>query len=116
MGRDRLMRAAAYLCLLTVTALGGCAVFETGHSTSWLKRSRPAAAPLPPDIVQMDLPMIERPVGDRYLNQELWANTDEQIVGPEYKAAVDDNGFRVGQIIGIPPGRLQALLTSPRSC
>ena|SRR2546422_35502 len=108
-------RGLAYLCMLAVAGLGGCAFFETEHSASWLKR-RHVTPPLAPDTVQMVVALLERPLGDPYLNHELWTNADEQIVGPEYKAAVDDNGFRVGQIVGMPPGKFQVLSKCPRSC
>jgi hypothetical protein len=41
---------------------------------------------------------------------------DEQAVPMEAKAVLDDNGLRVGQVGGITPPELQALLTSERSC
>src|SRR5262249_33757666 len=46
----------------------------------------------------------------------LWSHTDQTVVGLDEKAVVDDNGFRVGTIVGGPPRALQALLRSPRSC
>jgi hypothetical protein len=68
------------------------------------------------DVIQMDVALIERPVGDRYLNQDLWNLTDEQIVAPGRMAALEDNGLKVGQLGGIPPAGLQTLLTSEHTC
>jgi hypothetical protein len=64
----------------------------------------------------MDVAILERPVGDQALNQDIWALADEQAVAMEAKAVLDDNGLRVGQVGGITPPELQALLTSERSC
>ncbi|MGH7174439.1 MAG: hypothetical protein ACRELG_29585, partial [Gemmataceae bacterium] len=62
--------------------------------------------------------------GDAFLNRELWSETDEeairvddeQIAGLERKTALEQNGFRVGQIGGLLPSKLQDLLTSTRCC
>jgi hypothetical protein len=64
----------------------------------------------------MDVAILEGPVGDPTLNQTIWTLADEQAVPMEAKAVLDDNGFRVGQVGGITPPELQALLTSERSC
>jgi hypothetical protein len=68
------------------------------------------------DVVQVDVAVIERPAGDPYLNDGLWVLADEQAVGLDRKPALEDNGFRVGQVGGLPPADLQALLRSERSC
>jgi hypothetical protein len=108
------MRAGGGLLFLSLI-LAGCAGPETAH-TAWV--NPPARAPVlnNNDIVQIDVALLELPVGDSFINHDLWNNTDEQIVDLEHKAGVDDNGFRIGQIIGITPGHLQGLLTSKRSC
>jgi hypothetical protein len=64
----------------------------------------------------MDVALIERPAGDAYLNRGLWSVTDEQVVPLEKRAALEENGFRVGQVIGLPPTELRALLKSERAC
>jgi hypothetical protein len=70
----------------------------------------------PDGLVRLDVAVIERPAGDRYLNRTLWDLADEQAVDLERKPALDDNGFRVGLIGGLLPTDLLALLTSDRSC
>jgi hypothetical protein len=108
------MRGGARVSLFLSLILAGCAGPESGH-TSFV--NPPAGTPfLGKDIVQIDVALLELPVGDPFINHELWNNTDEQIVDLDHKAGVDDNGFRIGQIIGITPGHLQGLLTSKRSC
>jgi hypothetical protein len=64
----------------------------------------------------MDVALLECPVGDPIINHELWNSVDEQVVSLERKAVLEDNGFRIGQIGGITPARLQTLLTSEKSC
>src|SRR5262249_1100216 len=56
-----------------------------------------------------------RPIGDRALNEKLWAYADEQTVALEQRAILEDNGFRVGQVGGMAPPDLQNLLTSEKS-
>lgn len=107
-------RVAGVLALLA-GALAGC---FTGQSERSLSRLGPAGlgGPAGEDGVQIDVAVIERPLGDRYLNGELWQLADEQGVTLERKAVLEENGFRVGQVGGLLPAGLQGLLTSPRSC
>ncbi len=103
------------LGLLTATVIG-CTSGPTVHSTAWLDRFRRGAAPAGPDVVQMDVALVERPVGDRVLNEKLWTMADEQVMDLERRALLEANGFRVGQVGGMAPPELQNLLTSERSC
>jgi hypothetical protein len=64
----------------------------------------------------MDVALVERPAGDAYVNRELWDLADEQALPYERKAALQDNGFRVGQVGGMTPPGLLDLLQSPESC
>jgi hypothetical protein len=110
-------RVAGVLALLAV-ALAGC---FTGQPVRSLSRLGPGAfaGPNGADVVQIDVAVVERPLGDRYLNRDLWQLADEQSFwqgAPEQKGALEGNGFRVGQFVGLPPALLQGLLTSPRSC
>jgi hypothetical protein len=113
-----MMRAGRALVLgLLAGLLAGCATGTSTHSGSWLERFRPTQfLPTGPDVVQMEVVLLERPVGDPYINQEVWQLADEQIVPLERKAVLEKNGFRVGQIGGLTPGGLQNLLASNRSC
>src|SRR5207302_21931 len=72
--------------------------------------------PVGPDVVQIEMVLLERPLNDRYINDELWQAADEQVVPLESKAVLEENGFRVGQIGGLTPAGLQTLLTSEQSC
>jgi hypothetical protein len=96
--------------------LCGCTSGPTLRTNSWLDRFLQPAGPTGPDVVQMDVALLERPLGDPYINRDLWMDADEQIVSLDSKAVVEDNGFRIGEIGGITPVGLQTLLTSERSC
>src|SRR5437870_10332225 len=96
--------------------LAGCATGTPAPATSWLRRFQQLDIPTGPDVVNMEVVLLERPVGDSYLDHELWQTADEQVVPLERKAVLEENGFRVGQIGGQTPVGLQALLTSERSC
>jgi hypothetical protein len=107
---------AGLLTLLLLGALGGCVLPEPARPTSWLQRMRPANNPLGNNYVQMDVALLECPAGDSFVNGELWSYTDEQVVSLEKRAALEENGFRVGQIVGLPSRRFLDLLTFERSC
>jgi hypothetical protein len=74
-----------------------------------------SGGPAGSDVIQMEVALLERPLGDHYINQDFWAVADEQVVAAECQAVLADNGFRVGQVGGLLPAELQALLTSERS-
>ena len=60
--------------------------------------------------------VIERPVGDTILNEDVWKLADEQIRDLDKKSLLMENGFRVGLIEQTPPQSLRDLIQSPRSC
>src|SRR5947209_2064071 len=104
-------RAVAVVGLL-LGVVGGCAGVGSDRAESGLR----ARYQLPEGYVQMDVALLERPLGDRYLNETVWTYADETVVGLDARPHLDENGLRVGQIVGMPPGGLQTLLTSPRAC
>jgi hypothetical protein len=101
---------------LLTALLAGCTGGETTHVTSWWGGGQPLQVPSGPDIVQMHVALIERPVGDAYLNDRLWTLADEGAVPTDRKGVLEDNGIRIGQVGGLPPPELLTLLTSARSC
>lgn len=110
-------QGSALLLGLWSCLLLGCTTGQPMMRTStWLERFLTPAGPTGPDTIQMDVALIERPLGDPYINGELWNSADEQVVALESKALIEDNGYRVGQIGGITPAGLQTLLTSEKSC
>lgn len=77
---------------------------------------RPTDPPDAGSVIVFDVALVERTRGDAFLNHELWSLGNEQGVDLEAKPLLEENGLRVAQIGGLLPARLQALLTSPRSC
>ncbi len=118
----RMRRWLVVLIALAVGALGGCLFGNKDRAT---RSSGPLlAGVVGEDVVYLDIAVIERPYGDVFLNHELWNEADEEVVhienepavSLERKTALEQNGFRVGQVGGLLPSRLHDLLTSERSC
>jgi hypothetical protein len=122
--RKRVMcRWLAVLIALECAALGGC---FTGNKERAVVRSYgpPLAGLVGDDVVYLDVAVIERTLGDAFLNRDLWSEADEEVVHVESEQAVnlerkstlEKNGFRIGQVSGLLPSKLQDLLTSERNC
>jgi hypothetical protein len=94
--------------------LSGCLRPEQVESSSWMQRFKKDA--IPPNHALIEVALIERPIGDEYINSELWRHSAELIVEPEKFGVLNDNGFRVGRLIGSPPEGLQELITSAHGC
>jgi hypothetical protein len=108
--------AQAALLALLAAGLGGCFGSRSQPTIAYRQPGGPFEGPTGDDVVQIHHALVERPCGDRFLNHELWDLADEQAVPLERKVVLEENGFRVCQIAGLPPAGLQALLSSPRSC
>jgi hypothetical protein len=102
--------------ILTVLALTGCITGQSVQPAGLLDRIMQFRGPSGPDVVAMDVALLEAPVGDKFINEELWALADDQVVTSEQKAMLEDNGFRVALVGGITPAGLCERLTSERSC
>src|SRR5262249_52482771 len=107
-------RQALVLGLLS-GLLVGCANEGPVRAGAWLDRWRPFHGSAGVDVIELRVSLVERLPGDPFINQELWTLADEQIIPLERKAALEENGFRVGQIGGNTPAGLLTLLTSGRS-
>jgi hypothetical protein len=107
-----------YVLLLGFLPLGpGCALFPRAERPARVQRMRPAVLAAPgPDMITLDIAIIERPVGDKFLNEELWHSVDDMVVNLEAKALLAANGYRFGQVVGLAPSDLQTLLKSERYC
>jgi hypothetical protein len=116
-------RWLAVLIILAAGALGGCFSGNKDRSTA-RSSGPPMAGVVGEDVVYVDVAVIERTLGDAFLNHQLWCEADEEVVhiesepavSLERKRALEKNGFRVGQIGGMLPSKLHDLLTSERSC
>lgn len=75
-----------------------------------------------PDHALIEVALIERPVGDEYINKVIWDHADELFVNRDRRidldrhAALNENGLRAGQLVGTLPGDFQQLLLSKRYC
>lgn len=110
-------RAWALLLGLLSVLPSGCFTGQTVHKTAWLGRMPFfQKGPQGADLVVMYVALLEVPLGDHYVNEELWNQVDEQVIGLERKPILDENGLRVAQVGGVVPTRLQAMLKSDRTC
>ena len=111
------MRNRAWIALAPAVLAwaAGCTMPDHPRALSWVDQVRASAA-LDPNSVIVETALIEQPAGDPYLASELWQHTDELIVDLDRRAALEENGIRVGQLVGTPPTGFQTLLLSKRSC
>jgi len=111
------MRHLPALMLALLTATAGCSLFggKRGPQTYDAQRAPVRGAAASAEVVYLDVAILERPSGDRFLDQEVWESGDEQCVELELKPLLEDNGLRVCTFC-LLPDRLQALLASPRFC
>ena len=113
------MRLMRYLPLVLVALAAGCLGCGGLDSIPSYRRAQTAVAPPrepePQRYVALDVAVIECPYGDPFLDEELWQRGDEHI-DFDVQPILEENGLRVCRIGGLLPARLQALLTSPRSC
>jgi hypothetical protein len=104
-------------------ALGGCFAANKERTTA-RSYPPPMAGVIGDDVIYLDVAVIERTLGDAFLNHDLWSEADEEVVhiegepaiSLERKTVLEKNGFRIGQVGGMLPSRLQDLLTSQRAC
>src|SRR5262245_12392683 len=66
------------------------------------------------DAVVLMTALIDRPGGDPYLTDGLWAAADKPL-SHETAALLAENGIRVGIISGIPPVEFSTLVTSEKT-
>jgi hypothetical protein len=55
--------------------------------------------------------LIERPIGDAFIDQELWQHV-EPVGSPETRSLLTENGIRIGVLGRIMPPQLQAILST----
>lgn len=116
-------RWLAVLIALGCGALGGC-LSNNKERTTARSYGSPMTGVVGEDVVYLDVAVIERTLGDPFLNRELWDEADEEVVrveneqtvSLERKTVLEKNGFRIGQVAGMLPSKLQDLLMSQRSC
>jgi hypothetical protein len=110
----RIMRPCQVLLLaLLLPPLAGCFTPRPGAAPQTALPDGPNGSVQ--DAVYLLVAVVERPVADGYLNDGLWEWVNEQLLEPELKGLLLDNGFRVGVLGGNPPAAFQNLI-SERSC
>jgi hypothetical protein len=108
-------RVGAWATALLLFALTGCFTAPSARPSNWLERVRTANRTLPPDGVLLEYAIVEQPLADPFVNLYLWADTT-RVVDMDHNALLEDNGIRVGQVVGTLPGPLQGLLANDRCC
>jgi hypothetical protein len=104
--------------VLACALVAGCVSTRPDVAISKYETGDPTAASADPVGIDLFVAVAERPVGDRYLNHDLWQFADEQTPFQhdlDHKSQIDQNGFRVGILGGTPDGAFQNLL-SGRNC
>ncbi len=97
-------------CAILICAAGaGCVTRDDGPPGVSVARSLAPAAPV--DGVYLESFLLERPVGDRFLDRDLW-NETLPVGTPEARVLLSENGLRVGVLAGALPQRFQSLLRS----
>jgi hypothetical protein len=94
--------------------MSGCLWTERTEPSSWMDRL--AKQTISPDSAVIRVALLERPIGDEFINRELWQHIDEMAIDEDCRDRLDANGLRVGQLVGPPSTELQQLLLSPRCC
>jgi hypothetical protein len=108
------MRGVLVLALFAL--LGAGCVSSQSLRPRGLARQRLLTVPQGPDVVQLEVALVERRLGDAYINKALWVMTEEQVAGIDRLTLLENNGFRVGQVIGSLPSELQRMLKNERFC
>jgi len=110
------MRLLLTVVLALAASAAGC--FSFGEKQRGVPREaqRPAEGSPHGELVFLDVALVGQPAGDPFLDREVWEAGDEQGVDLETKPVLEENGLRVCQVGGLLPARLQALLSSQRSC
>lgn len=118
----RMSRRAAWAALTLLAVTGCLQPWQTPHGM-WGGRPRRATVPNHAELCHLEVRFIERSINDPYINKDAWDHVDPWIVRDstgevdiDRKDRLERNGFRIGQIVGAVPARLQLLMTSKRSC
>src|SRR5438552_11964646 len=93
--------------MILVCAAAGCLTRSDRPSGAAVARSLAPAVAV--EGVYLESVILERPVGDRFLDRDLWAST-LPAGGPETHTLLSENGLRAGVLSGSLPQRFQTLL------
>ena len=102
------------LCAMT----SGCSFFKDGSGlfgqrTQVIEGETRDLPPIPTsrDAMQLEVLLIERPIGDALLGDTFWNEVDQVgSLEPETRLALSRNGFRIGHTGSEPPRALEQML------
>jgi hypothetical protein len=91
-------------------ALLGCEKFFTSHDRPAPNSIARSLAPaIPAESLIVEYILLERPLGDAFLNRDLWTAT-QPAGAPEMRALLAENGIQAGLLSGTLPSQLQTLI------
>jgi hypothetical protein len=99
----------AWGAIVVCAAAAGCLTRAERPSGTSVARSLAPAAPV--EGVYLESVLLERPVGDRFLDRDLWAET-LPVGSQEARTLLSENGLRAGVLAGSLPQRFQTMLES----
>lgn len=102
------MRACLAI-VLACAAAGGC--LTRGERGPLNSVARSLAPVQHTEGIYLESVILERPLGDRFLDRDLWAAA-LPVGSPETRVLLSENGLRAGVLAGTLPPRFQTLLES----
>ena len=99
----------AWLTIVLCAASAGC--FDRPARPPVESVVRSLAPVVPVEGVYLESVILERPLGDRFLDRDLW-NAVEPVGSQEVRTLLSENGLRAGVLSGNPPPLFQKLLDS----
>ncbi|MCX7699991.1 MAG: hypothetical protein N2039_03870 [Gemmataceae bacterium] len=109
-------RIGLILAVIGTYSLLGCVPLSSVGRAIPLTRPKLMTASPEPPIIVMDIAPLVVPLGDRFVNEEIWTSLDEQILTTRQRHVLQQNGFRVGLAAGgRTPEGLRQLLTGKKT-
>ncbi len=102
------MRGVGLGLMVLACAAAGCLRSDRPTVPSIVRALTP---PMQLEGVILDSVLIEQPLGDQFVDRELWASALPAGL-PETRALLAENGLRVGILTGTVPQKFQTLLNS----
>jgi hypothetical protein len=97
----------AFLCAIAA----GCKPLQPSDPLTPRTISKSLTPMIPPEGLMVQSVLLERPIGDAFLDRDLWQSTLPAGT-PETRALLAENGLRAGVLTGTLPQRFQDLLNS----
>ena len=96
------MRAGMLVMLIGCSLMAGCTkdmVRLSSGAAQHLNRFKPRLPDARPDVVELHYIFLEADLGDAKINDNIWkSDADEQCIPLDTKAALAQNGLRIGKI------------------